>query len=89
MLGGADPLGQGQRCRARYGTEIRLDWAAGAAGYYAVAGKDETIREGLKDMGDIDALLTHHSAGISGVISGKALYDGRLDPTAALEKLRS
>ena len=40
---------------------------------------------GLKDMDDLRGL---RSAGnIAGVISGKALYDGRLDPAEALEFL--
>ena len=40
---------------------------------------------GLKDMDDLRALRA--AGNIAGVISGKALYDGRLDPAKALECL--
>lgn len=45
---------------------------------------------GVADMGDIDALLTAqsqmHTGKIEGVISGRAIYDGRLDLAAALAR---
>ena len=41
---------------------------------------------GLKGLGDLDA-LKNASAPIAGVISGRALYDGRLDPVEALRAL--
>lgn len=34
---------------------------------------------GVTDIGDIEALAAHADAGIEGVITGRALYDGRLD----------
>ena len=40
---------------------------------------------GLRDMDDLRALK--NAGSISGVISGKALYDGRLDPAHAMEFL--
>jgi phosphoribosylformimino-5-aminoimidazole carboxamide ribotide isomerase len=39
---------------------------------------------GVADIGDIHALLPHVQNGIEGVISGRALYDGRLDLAEAL-----
>lgn len=41
---------------------------------------------GLRDIGDLVTLKNQPSP-IAGVISGRALYDGRLDPKAALESL--
>ena len=39
---------------------------------------------GVADIGDIHALLLHVGDGIEGVITGRALYDGRLDLTSAI-----
>ncbi|MGA7260773.1 MAG: 1-(5-phosphoribosyl)-5-[(5-phosphoribosylamino)methylideneamino]imidazole-4-carboxamide isomerase [Stellaceae bacterium] len=39
---------------------------------------------GVSSLADIAALKAHEADGISGVISGRALYDGRIDPRAAL-----
>jgi phosphoribosylformimino-5-aminoimidazole carboxamide ribotide isomerase len=39
---------------------------------------------GLAGLADIEALLPHADDGIVGAISGRALYDGRLDAAAAL-----
>jgi phosphoribosylformimino-5-aminoimidazole carboxamide ribotide isomerase len=39
---------------------------------------------GLASMQDIHDLLAPENAGIEGAITGRALYDGRLDPAAAL-----
>lgn len=39
---------------------------------------------GVTDMGDIHALRGHVADGIEGVISGRALYDGRLDLAEAI-----
>lgn len=43
---------------------------------------------GVSSMADLEALLAVAEAGIEGVISGRAIYDGRLDPKAALALLR-
>ncbi len=40
---------------------------------------------GLAALGDIEALRREENAGIVGVICGRALYDGRVDPQAALD----
>ena len=42
---------------------------------------------GLASMADIDALCTPAAAILEGAISGRALYDGRIDPAQALAKL--
>ena len=39
---------------------------------------------GVASLDDIRALRRHESDGIEGVICGRALYDGRIDPRAAL-----
>lgn len=43
---------------------------------------------GLSSIEDIRRLVAADCAGIEGAISGRALYDGRLDPRAALAFLR-
>ena len=43
---------------------------------------------GVASIADLRALLKEEDAGIEGAISGRALYDGRLDPQEALELLR-
>ena len=42
---------------------------------------------GLASMADIDALLAPECAILEGAITGRALYDGRIDAKAALAKL--
>jgi phosphoribosylformimino-5-aminoimidazole carboxamide ribotide isomerase len=44
---------------------------------------------GVSGLADLEALLAVAHHGIEGVISGRALYDGRLDPAAALALLES
>jgi phosphoribosylformimino-5-aminoimidazole carboxamide ribotide isomerase len=39
---------------------------------------------GVSSLSDIRALKAVEEAGIEGVVCGRALYDGRLDPEAAL-----
>ena len=41
---------------------------------------------GLASMADIEALVAPESAKLEGAISGRALYDGRIDPKAALAR---
>jgi phosphoribosylformimino-5-aminoimidazole carboxamide ribotide isomerase len=43
---------------------------------------------GVADIGDIHALAAHVGDGIEGVITGRALYDGRLDLAEALKVAR-
>ncbi len=44
---------------------------------------------GLSSIEDIEALLEPRCAGLEGAISGRALYNGRLDPKAALTLIES
>jgi phosphoribosylformimino-5-aminoimidazole carboxamide ribotide isomerase len=44
---------------------------------------------GLASMDDIDALLEPRHALLEGAISGRALYDGRIDVTEALRRIRA
>ena len=44
---------------------------------------------GVADIGDIHALAKHDGDGIEGVITGRALYDGRLDLAEALAVARA
>ena len=44
---------------------------------------------GLASLDDIRALLRRHTQRIAGAIAGRALYDGRLDATQALQVIRS
>lgn len=44
---------------------------------------------GLASIADIEALLRPENRIIAGAISGRAIYDGRLDPAAALDLIRA
>ena len=44
---------------------------------------------GVRGISDLADLKENESAGIEGVISGRAIYDGRLDASEALELLRN
>ena len=44
---------------------------------------------GLASIADVDALLTPRAKKLGGAIAGRALYDGRLDPAAALARIRN
>ena len=44
---------------------------------------------GLASMADIERLTAPDCAALAGAISGRALYDGRIDPTEALALLRA
>jgi phosphoribosylformimino-5-aminoimidazole carboxamide ribotide isomerase len=43
---------------------------------------------GLASLADVQALLQPRAQKLEGAIAGRALYDGRLDPIAALALLR-
>jgi phosphoribosylformimino-5-aminoimidazole carboxamide ribotide isomerase len=47
------------------------------------------VSGGLGSMADIERLTQPDAAILEGVVAGKALYDGRLDPEAALARLRA
>jgi phosphoribosylformimino-5-aminoimidazole carboxamide ribotide isomerase len=44
---------------------------------------------GLASIEDVNAMLTPRAKKLEGAIAGRALYDGRLDPAAALALIRS
>jgi phosphoribosylformimino-5-aminoimidazole carboxamide ribotide isomerase len=44
---------------------------------------------GLASIDDVTAMLTPRAKKLAGAIAGRALYDGRLDPTAALALIKS
>lgn len=44
---------------------------------------------GIASIADLRALMDEEESGIEGAISGRALYDGRIDPQEALALLRS
>ncbi|HEX3863852.1 MAG TPA: 1-(5-phosphoribosyl)-5-[(5-phosphoribosylamino)methylideneamino]imidazole-4-carboxamide isomerase [Stellaceae bacterium] len=39
---------------------------------------------GVASIADVEALLRHETDGVAGIIIGRALYDGRIEPHAAL-----
>ena len=43
---------------------------------------------GVSKLADVEAFLPHEDEGVTGVISGRAIYDGRIDLAAALARLR-
>jgi phosphoribosylformimino-5-aminoimidazole carboxamide ribotide isomerase len=43
---------------------------------------------GVSSLADVEAFLPHVADGIAGVISGRAIYDGRIDLAAALARLK-
>lgn len=43
---------------------------------------------GVSSLEDIEVFLPHEGDGIAGVISGRAIYDGRIDLAAALARLQ-
>jgi len=43
---------------------------------------------GVSSLADVEVFLRHAGAGIAGVISGRAIYDGRIDLVVALKRLQ-
>jgi phosphoribosylformimino-5-aminoimidazole carboxamide ribotide isomerase len=71
---------------ARDGALIGVD--AAATGAFARAAALPVIASGgVASLGDLAALKAHAVDGITGVICGRALYDGRIDAAAALRLL--
>jgi phosphoribosylformimino-5-aminoimidazole carboxamide ribotide isomerase len=75
-------------------TDIERDGALAGVNIEATAALAAAIRTpviasgGLASLEELTALKRRAASGIIGVISGRALYDGRLDPKAALALLR-
>jgi phosphoribosylformimino-5-aminoimidazole carboxamide ribotide isomerase len=58
--------------------------AAGTAGFAREVGLPVIASGGIAALGDIAALAARAEDGIAGAICGRALYDGRIEPKAAL-----
>jgi phosphoribosylformimino-5-aminoimidazole carboxamide ribotide isomerase len=58
--------------------------AAGTAAFAGQVGVPVIASGGIASLADIAALAAHAEDGIVGAICGRALYDGRVDPKAAL-----
>ncbi len=71
-------------------TDIARDGALGGVDAAATADLARQIgipviaSGGVASLADLTALRAHERCGIAGVICGRALYDGRIDPRAAL-----
>jgi phosphoribosylformimino-5-aminoimidazole carboxamide ribotide isomerase len=74
-------------------TDIDRDGALQGANVEATRALAEAIETpviasgGVASLDDLAAFLAIEDSGIEGVISGRALYDGRIDPQAALALL--
>jgi phosphoribosylformimino-5-aminoimidazole carboxamide ribotide isomerase len=74
-------------------TDIERDGAMGGVNVEATAalaqacGLPVIASGGVASLDDLVALKAKAAAGIAGVIVGRALYDGRIDPKAALKVL--
>ena len=74
-------------------TDIDRDGALQGANVEATRALAEALETpviasgGVASLDDLAAFLAIQEAGIEGVISGRAIYDGRLDPAAALALL--
>jgi phosphoribosylformimino-5-aminoimidazole carboxamide ribotide isomerase len=74
-------------------TDIARDGALVGVDADAAAGVARQIRipliasGGVASLADIAALKVREADGIAGIICGRALYDGRIDPAAALHLL--
>ena len=79
----AAPLG----LQARIPFEQRLETAAGDRYYFCVL--EARVESTPDSIDDVKALLEPRAKKLAGAIVGRALYDGRLDPAAALQLIRS
>jgi len=74
-------------------TDIDRDGALQGVNIPATVALAETVKiaviasGGVSSLADLEALKATRCPGIEGVISGRALYDGRLDPASALKVL--
>jgi phosphoribosylformimino-5-aminoimidazole carboxamide ribotide isomerase len=68
---------------ARDGALTGVD-AAATAGFARETGLPVIASGGIAALADIEALAAHGADGIVGAICGRALYDGRVEPKAAL-----
>jgi phosphoribosylformimino-5-aminoimidazole carboxamide ribotide isomerase len=68
---------------ARDGALTGVD-AEGIAEFAQAVGLPVIASGGIASLADIRALAAHEADGIEGAICGRALYDGSIDPEAAL-----
>ena len=74
-------------------TDVRRDGTMGGidaeatAAFSREAGIPVIASGGVASLADIAALKAHEADGIAGIICGRALYDGRIDPAEALDLL--
>ena len=73
---------------ARDGALTGVD-ATGTAGFAREAGMPVIASGGIATLDDIAALAAHAKDGVAGAICGRALYDGRIEPKAALRMAAS
>src|SRR6185312_3702213 len=75
-------------------TDVDQDGLLGGVNIAATAALAKAVRipviasGGVGGIGDIEALLAAQEPNIEGVVIGRALYDGRIDPAAALNAVR-
>jgi phosphoribosylformimino-5-aminoimidazole carboxamide ribotide isomerase len=75
-------------------TDIDRDGAMGGPNVEATVALAEAIdipviaSGGVSSLADVEVFLPHAASGIAGVISGRAIYDGRIDLAVALTRLR-
>ncbi len=68
---------------AQVGADLRQQDLADAVAIPVIASG------GLASLDDVRQLLTPRAAKLEGAITGKALYDGRLDPADAIALIRT
>jgi phosphoribosylformimino-5-aminoimidazole carboxamide ribotide isomerase len=74
-------------------TDVDRDGLLGGVNVEATVALAEAISTpviasgGVGSLGDLQALKAREASGLDGVIVGRALYDGRVDPARALEIL--
>jgi phosphoribosylformimino-5-aminoimidazole carboxamide ribotide isomerase len=75
-------------------TDVDQDGLLGGVNVAATAALAKAVRipviasGGVGSLGDIEALLAAREPNIQGVVIGRALYDGKIDPQAALNAVR-
>jgi phosphoribosylformimino-5-aminoimidazole carboxamide ribotide isomerase len=75
-------------------TDINRDGAMGGVNLQATVDLAYALHTpviasgGVSSIGDLKAIIAKKASGIAGVISGRAIYDGRIDPQAALTLFR-
>jgi len=70
------------------GVDVKVNWAKFAGGNVMndalLSGSLQIASGGVGSLADVEALMAAKQPNIEGVVVGRALYDGRIDPAAAL-----